>query len=99
MSKTKLDPEHGPVVHAEVDEVIDEFGFVAAMLRIDANAVRFNWMMQVFTSPVKMSDEIRAEIVRVLRFHADKLESRETDKKMEALWKQMRHVTPEIGQA
>lgn len=97
MSETKLDPEHGPVILGDPN-VIDDFGFIAAVLRIDADAVRFNWMVQVFTGPVKMSDELRAEIVRVMRFQADKLESRETDARMEAIWKRMR-ATPEVGQA
>ena len=47
--------------------------------------VRFCWEAHFFMLPEPIPPELRAQIVRLLRFHADKLESGETDERMHGL--------------
>ena len=52
----------------------------------EQSGIGFYWLPDLFSNPaLALPDEVRAEIVQILRFHADKLESRETDERMKRI--------------
>jgi hypothetical protein len=63
---------------------IDADGMTIAVLRFNRDhGLGMMWMPFLFTNKeLPLNDLVRAEIVRMLRFHADKLETREIDKRM-----------------
>lgn len=50
-----------------------------AMMFIENDPVLLSWLPELFVTPDLLTDNLRREIVEKLRFHADKLESKEMD--------------------
>lgn len=87
MSTEPHDPYLGTVIEKSAAEVVDEHGVVFAFLRFNKNgSVTLNWAAHIFTGELPpLPDPLRAEMVRVLRMHADGLESRDLDRRMSKL--------------
>lgn len=79
-----IDAYMGSVIEKNAADVVDEFGAVLAFLRFNRNGtVTLNWATSIFNGEMPpLPDVVRAELVRVLRMHADGLESRELDHMM-----------------
>jgi hypothetical protein len=85
-SKTKF---VGGVVRQEVtaDEAMDNESTTIAQLKMYRNGVvALLWLPDIFVNPaLPMPDVLREVIVAKLRFHADKIESREMDAQLKEL--------------
>jgi hypothetical protein len=90
-SKMSDDFKTYEVAFAELtDAPVTPEGVTVAFLRwrLDGESmhVNFCWLPQLFAAGVPpMPDVLRDEIVRVLRFHADRLEARDLDKRMQEI--------------
>lgn len=73
---------HGIPVDVAASE---EDGFVMlAFIRADTSGeISVCWLPEIFIGPIPIPPEIKQEIVAKLRFHADKLESGETERRMQ----------------
>lgn len=69
------------------DQVVDDSSMVLAFLKLfKTGQVGLMWSPFLFNNPaMPLPDELRAELVEILRYHADKLESREMDKRMQEI--------------
>jgi hypothetical protein len=88
MSKPFKKPEGwdpGAFFERTSDQVFDDAGVTIGFVRLNrTGTLTLNWSTVFFNNPaLPVPDEVRAEIVRVLRQHADGLESRELDKLMQ----------------
>jgi hypothetical protein len=74
------------ITNDQAGEVSDD-GVTIAVLRIHAgHGVNFMWMPFLFTNTeMPLPDTMRAELVALLRFHANKLESRDIDRRMKEI--------------
>jgi hypothetical protein len=74
------------IVAQEVDvkDTVDENSATVAALRIHRNgSVGLMWSPFLFTNPnLPLPDAVREELVKTLRFHADRLEDRSMDARM-----------------
>jgi len=70
---------------------MSEDGMTIAVLRFHKDhGLNFMWLPLLFNnSDLPMPEELRAAIVHVLRFHADKLESGDVDRRMKEISKAM----------
>lgn len=71
------------------EEVADSQSIVMAHLKLfQDHGVGLMWMADLFVNPaIPMPDELRNDIVRTLRFHADKVESRDLDMRLAQVYK------------
>jgi hypothetical protein len=71
----------------ETSEVLDKkTGATLAFLKLSPEGtVHLLWSPIMFSRAVPMPEDLRATVVKLLRFHADKLESRDLDKRMHAV--------------
>ncbi|SRR5258708_29308358 len=87
--KEKESPlRHGAILSKEAHEVIDEEGATLGLVRLNRDGrIGLNWVSELF-NPESLAGldstiagkVVRAELVAVLRKHADGLESRELDR-------------------
>lgn len=75
---------------ADRSEVVSEDGssVTLAFIKMFENGqIGLLWMPHLFadSSPVKMPDMLRAKLVELLRYHADRLEDRSMDARMKEL--------------
>lgn len=91
------DPDEyiGTVIEKTAAEVVDDQGVVLAFFRFNRNgSISLNWAAQFFNGDLPpFPDALRKEMVRVLRQHADGLESGDLQKRLTAL------IPPQGGQA
>lgn len=73
--------------HAEnMAEVVDDTSVTIATIKLFHNGrAGILWAAPLFSDALAMPDELREMLVRQLRLHADKLESREMDARMKEL--------------
>jgi hypothetical protein len=71
------------------EQVADGESIVMAHLKLLKNhGVGLMWMADLFVNPIiPLPDELRADVVKTLRFHADKVESREIDERLKQVYK------------
>lgn len=78
--------KHGEGMIAEevfVEDFISEHSATLGFIKIvDNGHVGVMWSPLLFTVGTMMPDELREELVELLRFHADKLEDRSLDTRM-----------------
>ena len=76
----------------QVKDTVDENSAMVAALRIYRDgSIGLMWSPFLFTNPdLPLPDAVRNELVRTLRFHADRLEDRSMDARM-------REVIPKLG--
>jgi hypothetical protein len=77
--------------HFSAEEVIDPDSQALTMARLKLfqdHGVSLLWMAEMWVNPaLPMPDELRAEIVKTLRFHADKVESHDIDERLKEIYK------------
>jgi hypothetical protein len=75
--------------HFNAEQVTDDEGFVMAHLKLfKEHGVGLLWMADMFVNPaIPLPDALREEIVTVLRFHADRVESHDLDERLKETFK------------
>lgn len=56
-----------------------------AVVRLAQEGVQFMWLPELFLTGL-INDELRADLVKLLRFHADRLEQKDIDRRIHELF-------------
>lgn len=77
----------------DLENIVDEHSAALAQVKLFANGrVGLMWLPQLFTVPGFMSDELREDLIKLLRFHADKMQDRSMDERMKQCAQKMTGV-------
>lgn len=70
--------------HVPAEEVLGEDSYTLGFIKLmDNGHVGVMWTPLIFGEAVQMPDELRDDLVKLLRMHADKLQDRSLDKRMQ----------------